>query len=913
MTGGTAMAMAVALGVVLLAGNAGTAKAQDKDSERICVTVSGASSGKPCIFPFKFNGFTYFECTWNQAHLTEHMAWCSTLVDATGQHVGGQGKWGNCGEGCPVPPDDRNDTASTTEEPAKTDDSSPTSAREKCTDEQFLCGNGKCIPKRWQCDYHKDCEGGEDELDCPAPDCDSGEFTCTQYKFNHTSCISPHFRCDMESDCHDKSDESNCNYRTCQDTDHKCGNGLCVETEKKCDGYYDCRDKSDEADCGGISCELHEFRCKDGDKCIAKYQNCNHRSECSDGSDEENCNFPPCHSGQFRCANHLCIPARWRCDGYKDCTDGTDEKNCTAISCPENKYNCPLSGGLSDEKKSAPKCIEKSKLCDGTADCADGADERDACSKTLCSSLECEYDCKESLDGGVCVCQTGRKLSNDTKTCVDMNECEEWGFCDQKCANTVGGHSCSCIAGYDRKDDKCLAKSNTPKMKLYFAHYDKIMRIGDTGANLEEMQNTSAASGLDFHIGRNLLIYTDTDKRKVFKIPLKEDNSSAKKKNVDDYSVSGAWSPVSVAIDWIGNNVYVVDALGQKIDVFDIEGVYYSIVLSSNLTAPVDIALDPTVGYMFITDDARIVRANMDGTGLRPLVTDAVYKASGVAVDLVTQRVFWSDILLDYIETVDYEGKNRHNIVRGPANVPAPTRITVFERNVFWTDGTKQGIFAVDMFNGKDSIHSVYRAPESGKEPKGIKAVHPLVQPRGTDNPCAHNSCEHMCILTSASETGGLGYRCACKIGYQLKSNRKSCEHVSEFLMYSQQKFIKGKVLDPVEQSFNDAIQPIVSRSARFVGLDFDAYEDYIYYSDVILDVIYKVKKDGTGRENVLASQNEGVEGLAIDWASHNLYYIDSRASTTPSNPSCRGRPASSGSTLMPTRTTSTTLTSSWT
>ena len=41
-----------------------------------------------------------------------------------------------------------------------------------------------------------------------------------------------------------------------------------------------------------------------------------------------------------------------------------------------------------------------------------------------------------------------------------------------------------------------------------------------------------------------------------------------------------------------------------------------------------------------------------------------------------------------------------------------------------------------------------------------------------------------------------------------------------------------------------------------------------------------QVKRDGTGRENVLASQNEGVEGLAMDWASKNLYYIDSRKGT---------------------------------
>lgn len=35
-----------------------------------------------------------------------------------------------------------------------------------------------------------------------------------------------------------------------------------------------------------------------------------------------------------------------------------------------------------------------------------------------------------------------------------------------------------------------------------------------------------------------------------------------------------------------------------------------------------------------------------------------------------------------------------------------------------------------------------------------------------------------------------------------------------------------------------------------------------------------------SGKEIVLASQNEGVEGLAVDWASKNLYYIDSRKGT---------------------------------
>ena len=45
--------------------------------------------------------------------------------------------------------------------------SDETGGDENCSDEQFQCGSGgKCIPKRWQCDYHKDCENGEDEYDC---------------------------------------------------------------------------------------------------------------------------------------------------------------------------------------------------------------------------------------------------------------------------------------------------------------------------------------------------------------------------------------------------------------------------------------------------------------------------------------------------------------------------------------------------------------------------------------------------------------------------------------------------------------------------------------------------------------------------------------------------------------------------
>lgn len=71
---------------------------------------------------------------------------------------------------------------------------------------------------------------------------------------------------------------------------------------------------------------------------------------------------------------------------------------------------------------------------------------------------------------------------------------------------------------------------------------------------------------------------------------------------------------------------------------------------------------------------------------------------------------------------------------------------------------------------------------------------------------------------------------------------------VDEFLLYSQQRFIKGKVLNKISQGFSDAILPVSSRRARFVGLDFDARDNYIYYSDVLQDVIYRIHRNGTGK-----------------------------------------------------------------
>ena len=55
----------------------------------------------------------------------------------------------------------------------------------------------------------------------------------------------------------------------------------------------------------------------------------------------------------------------------------------------------------------------------------------------------------------------------------------------------------------------------------------------------------------------------------------------------------------------------------------------------------------------------------MDGQNRTKLVDTKIVFPHGVTLDLVNKLVYWADAYLDYIEVVDYEGKNRHTIIQG--------------------------------------------------------------------------------------------------------------------------------------------------------------------------------------------------------------------------------------------------------
>ncbi|KAK0132820.1 Low-density lipoprotein receptor-related protein 2 [Merluccius polli] len=65
-----------------------------------------------------------------------------------------------------------------------------------------------------------------------------------------------------------------------------------------------------------------------------------------------------------------------------------------------------------------------------------------------CAALSCEYRCHSSPQGGACYCPDGFIVANDSRSCVDFDDCTIWGICDQVCEDRPGTHHCSCVDGY---------------------------------------------------------------------------------------------------------------------------------------------------------------------------------------------------------------------------------------------------------------------------------------------------------------------------------------------------------------------------------------------------------------------------------------------------------------------------------
>lgn len=71
---------------------------------------------------------------------------------------------------------------------------------------------------------------------------------------------------------------------------------------------------------------------------------------------------------------------------------------------------------------------------------------------------------------------------------------------------------------------------------------------------------------------------------------------------------------------------------------------------------------------------------------------------------------------------------------------------------------------------------------------------------------------------------------------------------VQQFLLFSSQLAVRGIPFNLSTQE--DVIIPVTGSPSYFVGIDFYAQDDTIFFSDTSKDMIYKQKTDGSGENH---------------------------------------------------------------
>nr|AID23650.1 low-density lipoprotein receptor-related protein 5/6 [Hofstenia miamia] len=324
-------------------------------------------------------------------------------------------------------------------------------------------------------------------------------------------------------------------------------------------------------------------------------------------------------------------------------------------------------------------------------------------------------------------------------------------------------------------------------------------------------------------------------------------NQNGSKRTIFDASEATDAVPISISCDYITQNVYWIDVLGNiRVMPYPLSRMKKPVTLYGRPKYSRDLFVESVSGLMFWKEANQLFSAPIDGSkvpkSLAQLNDDFIFR-----VDISRKFIITNSEIDSTIVVMDFQG----NIISNP----------YFKQ---YSNQFDNGLsFAVVNFDFSSKIQS----QEILIELNGTIDQSLLIWNKGLEafsNPCSTSTCSNFCVRRLHSE----GF-CLCPTGYARLSNGHCKEGIENLVVVSRNSSLLYFSLD-VPDYILQAVPLKHPSYMDIMSVAIHPIERRIYFSQP--GGIYSTNLDGSIIFRAVRLES-GAEGLAIDVSSSTIYY----------------------------------------